>query len=142
MKAKYEYLLHVWGGFWNEWNVAVHGDQYVPYRWFDTAEERQMELDRLRGLANQLGTFDAVIVHSFSEGYLTRQKHVLYSCVKIGDVIMGVENDLGYGFFSREDLLDNTPGNMIDYFLRTRWDQCVTLPDDAELLFSTLILKP
>jgi hypothetical protein len=135
MKAKYEYLLCVWGGFWNPWNKAIHNEPETPYRWFDTKEERDAELDRLRRIAKELGTLDACIANRCSEGYLTRYQHVVYALVKDGDSIIETENNLGYGFFSDEEMYERDYG----YWLDEKWDS----PDDeAKLLFSTLILKP
>ena len=104
MKAKYEYLLHVWGGFWNEHNIKVHGESYVPYRWFDTKVDLFNEYERLEAIAKNHGTIDSVIASRISEGHFTRYRHIIHSLVKVGGEIIEVENDLGYGFFNDDQL--------------------------------------
>lgn len=140
MTYKYEYLLHVWGGFWNPWNKEIHNEPETEYLWFDTAEERQAELDRLRKIASELGTWDACIAHSMSEGYLTRYRHILHSLVMVDGQIIEVENDLGYGFFTQSDIEEDA--SSIQYFKDEKWDMRNDLPDNAERLFTTLIMRP
>lgn len=139
MKAKYEYLLHVWGGFWNPWNIAIHNEPHIEYQWFDTKEARQAEIDRLDKLKEQLETWDACIARTLSEGYLTRYRQVIYSLVKVGDEIIEVENDLGYGFYSDEEIKEI---DCFDYFKEYKWDMCADLPEDAQPLVTTVILRP
>lgn len=141
MKTKYEYLLHVWGGFWNKHNIAVHGDPDVPYRWFDTKEARDAEIARLEALNKTLNSFDAVIAHAKSEGYLTRFQQVLVTHVLISGELQIIENNLGFGFYSDAELKEENEN--IQYMKDWKWGISADIPDEAEVevLFTTLILR-
>lgn len=134
---KYEYLLHVWGGFWNAGNIAIHGDKDVPYRWFATANERQAEIERLDNLCQSLGTFDAAIARRMSEGYLTRYEFVIQSIVNENGNFVIVENNLGYGFYSDDELGET--GAEAEYMKEWKWD--VGYDGEGERIFTTLILR-
>lgn len=134
---KYEYLLHVWGGFWNAGNIAIHGDLDVPYRWFDSKSDRQAEIDRLDELCNSLGTFDACIAKRLTEGFLTRKEFVIQSFVKDNGNLVIVENNLGYGFWSDDEF--ETEDSHIQYMKDWKWD--VGYDGDGQRIFTTLILR-
>lgn len=134
---KYEYLLHVWGGFWNSGNIAIHGDLDISYRWFDTKSDRQAEIDRLDSLCNSLGTFDACISKHLTEGFLTRKEFIIQSFVKENGKLIIVENNLGYGFWSDSELEDDD--SSVQYMKDWKWD--VGYDGDGQKIFSTLILR-
>lgn len=139
---KYEYMLHVWGGFWNEANVKVHGEKYEPYKWFDTKKAMEAELQRLQTIAEKHGTLDSVIAHRIQEGYLTRFQHVIQSLVSVNGKIQIVENNLGYGFFSDKELAEGLDyDSALHYMMKYKWDVCADLPDDVEPLFTTIVLR-
>jgi len=136
--AKYEYMLHTWGGFWNAHNIKVHGEPDVPYKWFDTKEERDNERQRLNKLAEKHGTIDSCIAQSVQEGYFTRYRHIIQTIGKSGDQLITIEKDLGYGFFSDADLKEEDSGT--EYFKEWKWSNGEE-PDDFVKLFSTVILR-
>ena len=147
MKYKYEYLLHRWGGFWNKHNILVHKEPDFEYKWFDTKEEREIEILRLRRLEDLQGQYlltrnkynDSTIAMSETEGYLTRYRFIIQAHVLVNNEIKVVENDLGYGFFSNEEF--DCLGNCADYMKEWKYGISADLPDDHELLYSTLILR-
>jgi hypothetical protein len=145
--CKYEYLLTTWGGFWNPGNIEIHGEPKVHDRWFDTREARDAEATRLQDLAERHGRYllslgrfnDSVIAGRLSEGYLTRHEFVIQSHVKVGEEIRIIENNLGFGFWSHDEF--DELGEVADYMKEWRYDLGNDLPDDAERLYSTLILR-
>jgi len=75
MDIKYEYYVHVWGGFFNDHNKIIHGVDNGPY-WFDEESDRQLFLDKLFKLKDQLikqyNRLDLIIATKKEEGYHTR----------------------------------------------------------------------
>ena len=69
---KYEYYLKVWGGFWNETNLRIHGIPETEHLYFDTREARNEYLERLEKARKSLGTWDACIASTLVEGYYVR----------------------------------------------------------------------
>lgn len=144
---KYEYLLKAWGGFWNDHNIEVHGEPEKEYYWFNTAKERDKEELRLRKLCSSHSLYlmknnlpnDSVIVFAKSEGYLTRYRFIIQAIVKVDNKLLTVENDLGYGFWTDNEL--DALGVRANYMKEYKYDVCTDLPDDHELIFSTLILR-
>jgi hypothetical protein len=147
MEVKYEYLLKTWGGFWNKHNIEIHKEPEIHNRWFDTKEDRNTEIERLKLLEKTHGEYlnskgkinDSCIVMSLSEGLLTRYKFVIQSHVKVDDKIKVVENNLGYGFFDVKEL--DELGVCADYMKEWKWDICADLPDNAQRLYTTLLLR-
>ena len=147
-QLKYEYILKYWGGFFNDHNIEVHGEPDLEYQWFDDEEDREAEKMRLKKLAKkhshyltERGLFnDSIIVFAESEGFLTRYRQVIEAKVSYNARIYHIENDLGYGFFSDEEL--GTFGEGANYFKEYKYDIYGDLPDDHELLFSTIVLRP
>jgi hypothetical protein len=69
---KYEYYLKVWGGFWNEANLKVHGIPETEHLYFSTKEAREEYLEMLEETRKSLGTWDATIARYVAEGYHVR----------------------------------------------------------------------
>jgi len=138
---KYEYLLHVWGGFWNDANIEIHKEPEINYKWFNTKEERQVEIDRLDAINKKYNLPNSIIAKTFSEGYLTRYEFVIESLIKFKDKIIRVENNLGYGFYSIEEF--DQLGNIAEYIKEWKYDICLDedIYDNHERLYSTLILR-
>jgi hypothetical protein len=143
---KYEYLLHCWGGFWNKNNIKIHKEPEINYKWFNTPEDRQQEIDRLNNLKeihsqylNNKGLYnDSCIVMTLSEGYLTRFRFIIQSLCEVEGEIITIENDLGYGVYSIKEF--DVLGSIADYMKEWKYD-VMELPDNHERLFSTLILR-
>jgi len=92
---KYEYLLHTWGGFYNDEHKAKHGLE-PGYFWFDTAEERKRFLDELREVEKKYNA--RCLASSFEEG-----KHVRYRTIARMKLIYKgkkylYEDDFGFGY--------------------------------------------
>lgn len=146
MDYKYEYMLHCWGGFWNDKNIEIHKEPNIAYKWFNTKEERDFEIARLNNLKVSHGEYltsqgmynDSCIMISVSEGYLTRFRFILESLVVVDNKIERIERDLGYGFFSIEEF--DELGNMAEYMKEWKYE-INNLPDDHIRLYTTLILK-
>ena len=70
---KYLYGIYTWGGFYNPWNVEIHG--YRPSqepKFFDTEVERQDYIDALEGGVydcREKGHTDPVLCKKLWEGY-------------------------------------------------------------------------
>ena len=146
-ELKYEYLLKCWGGFWNPLNIKIHKEPQFDYKWFDTLEERNLEINRLNHLKevhsdylNFIGTLnDSCIAMRLSEGYLTRFEFIIKSLISSNNEIIEIENNLGYGFISITEF--DKLGNCADYMKEWNYDSGVDVPDNHIRLFSTLILK-
>jgi hypothetical protein len=66
---KYEYLLHTWGGFYNDQFQKLH--KHNPgYYFFDTKEEREDYLGRLKEVEHRLGA--RRLMYSTYEGHHLR----------------------------------------------------------------------
>jgi hypothetical protein len=139
MKYKYEYLLHCWGGFWNKHNVDIHKEPDFQYKWFNTKEERQIEINRLDAIQEKYKFKDGIIARSFSEGYLTRFQFVIQSIVEDNGELQIIENNLGYGFYDIEEF--DEFGDIAQYMKEWKYDICANLTNNHKRLFTTLILK-
>ena len=144
---KYEYLLKVWGGFWNQHNIDIHKESYIPYKWFNTKEERQLEINRLDSIQEQYKFKDGIIARTFSEGYLTRYEVVIESVIEFKGKQYKIENNCGFGF-ANDDL--DILGNGLEYMKEFKYDIDIyrTLPhleEDEDFkvnrLFTTVILR-
>jgi hypothetical protein len=92
---KYEYLLHTWGGFYNEEHKANHGLE-PGYFWFSTAVDRQKFFDNLKKIEKKYSAY--YLASSFKEG-----KHVRYRTIaRMKLVYNGKEYpykyDFGFGY--------------------------------------------
>jgi hypothetical protein len=124
--AKYEYLLLVWGGFWNPWNIEIHGETEPEngYIWFETEPDRAAYKDRLLAMSEILkreGRVDAVIAFREYEGFLTRQFITIRTIVLCQGEIHTVDNPLGYGWCSTGDQDED----LLKYIMEWKWDQCM-----------------
>lgn len=147
MKYKYEYLLHCWGGFWNKHNIEIHKEPKINYKWFNSKQERQKEIDRLDLLSENHSKYlnsknlhnDSILVKSLSEGYLTRFQFIIQSIIEDNGEIKIIENNLGYGFYDIKEF--DEFGTISDYIKKWKYDICYDLSDNHKRLFTTLILK-
>lgn len=132
MKYKYEYMLHVWGGGIQENNL-----EHLTYQWFNTELERSEALQRIKNIVER--GVNKGLAHHATEGQLTRHKFILKSLVldKQGEYHW-VINDLGFGFFTTSDLLDDNQQYLIDW----KWGICTDLDlDKCALLNTSLIIE-
>lgn len=92
---KHEYMVHLWGGFFNEEHKARHGRE-SGYYFFDTAEERDRFVSTLHA---EEEAFDAkYLAQDNADG-----RHVRYKTVaKMRLVYQGkeyaLEHDFGYAY--------------------------------------------
>lgn len=92
---KYEFVLHTWGGFYNDENKAKHGLE-PGYFWFDTAEDRQKFLDSLREIEKK---FDAkYIAHNFEEGQHVRYRTIARMTLVYNNKAYQYEEDFGFAY--------------------------------------------
>ena len=66
---KYEYMLHTWGGFYNDEFKSIHG-HIGGSHYFDTKQKRENYLDMLQGVSDRLNA--KCLVSTLEEGYHTR----------------------------------------------------------------------
>lgn len=76
---KYEYLLHTWGGFYNDVHKKVHG-QEEGYHYFDSKGDRDEYLHKLKTLSEDLNAHG--LATDITEGYNTRIPVVLHRVVR------------------------------------------------------------
>lgn len=92
---KHEYMVHLWGGFFNEEHKAKHGRE-PGYYFFDTAEERNRFVATLRAEEKALNA--KYLAQDSADG-----RHVRYKTVaKMRFVYQGkeyaLERDFGYAY--------------------------------------------
>ena len=105
---KYEYLLHTWGGFYNKYYQEKHGE--VPgYHYFDSKEERDEYLEKLKKIEIELSAFHLVTI--LSEGYNTREVTTLHRVIKYE----------GKEYYSKYELSPNYPYDAAKYHLENKW---------------------
>lgn len=145
-QPKYEYLLKVWGGFFNKHNIYLHKIKKFEYLWFDSKEEREIVLNSLQGIAKNINDYhksqghvqDCCLVHHKSEGYLTRRKQVIKAICLDKSKLVETRNNLGYGFYSDKEL---SKPESVDYMKEYKYDIYGDLDDNHILLYSELILE-
>jgi hypothetical protein len=105
---KYEYLLHTWGGFYNKCYQEKHGE--VPgYHYFDTKEERNAYLEKLKKIEIELSA--SHLATTLSEGYNTREVTTLHRVIKHEDK----------EYYSKCELYPNCPYDVAKYHLKNKW---------------------
>jgi len=72
---KYEYMLLVWGGFFNKEFQDIHKIE-EGYYYFDTAEERETFVKKLRSIEEDLGAW--YLMTLTQEGYHLRKDVILH----------------------------------------------------------------
>ena len=92
---KYEYLLHTWGGFYNENNKIIHKKE-AGYFWFYSKEERSEYINELKSFKEQLDEFAGLMLE-VDEGYHLRTMVTLHRVIKYKDVEYYSNRDMYYG---------------------------------------------
>ena len=92
---KYEYLLHTWGGFYNEEHKAKHGLE-PGYFWFSTADERKKFLDNLKEAEKKYEAH--YLASSFEEGKYVRYRTVARMKLVYKGKEYPYEYDFGFGY--------------------------------------------
>lgn len=93
MKAadQYKYMLHTWGGFFNEEFKNIHG-QEPGYEFFDSMEELNKRLDYLKSI--ELSLSANYLAHDIKEGF-----DVLYRTIaKMNLIYKGKKYPYEYDF--------------------------------------------
>lgn len=106
--VKYEYLLHTWGGFYNEEFKEIHKEE-SGYHYFDTKEEREQYLNKLKNIEKELNA--RVLISVLSEGYNTRIMTTLHRVIKVD----------GKEYYSRHDMSPNYPFEVAKFHLEYKW---------------------
>lgn len=91
---KYEYLLHTWGGFYNKKYADIHKEK-PGYFFFNTAAERNLELNRLQLIEKQLDAHH--LAHILYEGTFVRYNTVAKMIFVYNSKKYPYEYDFGYG---------------------------------------------
>lgn len=95
MKDKYEYLLHTWGGFYNDEHQVKHGKE-EGYFFFDTMAELQDYLKDLRKIEDDLNANHLAIV--INEGTHVRYKTTAKMVFRYKGNEYPYEYDFGYAY--------------------------------------------
>jgi hypothetical protein len=103
---KYEYLLHTWGGFYD--NEYQHSEK-SGYHYFDTEKERSDYLNILKALEEKLSARH--LVTTLSEGYNTRTITILHRVIKWE----------GEEYYSNYEMSPNYPYDVAKYHLENKW---------------------
>lgn len=105
---KYQYLLHTWGGFYNDEYKSSHNES-SGYHYFDTKLERTQYLEKLKEIEAQLSAFH--LATDISEGYNTRTNTVLHRVIKWESK----------EYYSSYILPPNYPYGTAKYHLENKW---------------------
>ncbi len=90
---KYEYMLHTWGGFYNEEHKH---DEKPGYKWFDSDLERDKYVQKLKTIEEVLGAKHLMI--TVEEGYNTRTMTILNRISKYKGKVYHSTYEMGYGY--------------------------------------------
>lgn len=94
-KEKYEYLIHTWGGFYNEEYVIKHGKE-EGYFFFDTMDKLQEYLNELKQIENEIGA--SRLMYTIAEGRHVRYKTIAKMKMKYNGKEYDYEEDFGYAY--------------------------------------------
>jgi hypothetical protein len=92
---KYEYLLQVWGGFYNEQNKSKHGLD-PGYFWFNTEEDRQEYLDNLKEISKKYNAM--YLATRLCEGKYVRYKTVATMTLVYQEKQYQYKYDFGFAY--------------------------------------------
>lgn len=107
-KIKYEYLLHTWGGFYNEEYQLIH-KEVEGYHYFNSKLERKSYINKLRAIEDELKAHSLVMTKS--EGYNTRVSTILHRVIKWEDK----------EYYSKYELSPNYSYEIAKYHLENKW---------------------
>ncbi len=107
-ELKYQFHLHTWGGFYNKEHQKIHNEKSGDH-WFDTAEERQVFIDKLKLIEEKLDARHLAMTKS--EGY----------CCNIRTKLHRVVESEGKRYYSEYDLGINFPFEAAKYHLEWKW---------------------
>jgi len=105
---KYEYLLHTWGGFYNDQYSKIHKKK-DGFIYFDTKIERDTYVKELEVIEQRLNARHLVI--KLSEGYNTRTIIMLHRVIKFD----------GKEYYSEYKLSPNYEFDVAKYHLENKW---------------------
>ena len=94
-KEKYEYLLHTWGGFYNEEHKSKHGLE-PGYFWFSSKQERKEFRDNLKEIEMKYGAH--CLMASYEEGRHTRYRTIARMKLIYNGKEYPYEYDFGFGY--------------------------------------------
>ena len=92
---KYEYMLHTWGGFYNEEYAKKHGKR-GGYFFFDTMEQLQEYLNELKAIKKEMNA--SHLLAEISEGQNVRYKTIARMKMKYNGKEYNYEYDFGYAY--------------------------------------------
>lgn len=105
---KYQFLLHTWGGFYNEEYQKIHKET-PGYQFFDSMDDLQKELNRLRKIEKELNA--RCLAMNIYEGWDVHLKTIAELEFKYKDKIYSIEYDFGYGYPEESAMWMFTDGN-------------------------------
>lgn len=96
MKPKiYEYMLHTWGGFYNEEHQKIHGKE-SGYFFFNTKKDREDYLKSLKKISEDLDA--TVLMCTKEEGYNVRFKTIAVIKLEHDGKHYSFKYDFGYAY--------------------------------------------
>lgn len=92
---KYEYMLHTWGGFYNEEHQIKHGYE-EGYFWFDTADARERYIQELKEVEQKFNARH--LAYTVEEGVHTRIKTIAKMIFVYDGKEYPYEYDFGFAY--------------------------------------------
>ena len=105
---EYLFMVHTWGGFYNEEHRKIHGAQPGNH-YFSTADDRDSYVLSLRAIEDRLNA--RVLVVSLSEGYNCRTHTTLHRVSELR----------GKRVYSTDDMGANYPYGAASYHMENKW---------------------
>ena len=105
---KYQYHLHTWGGFYNQWAKDIHHHEEGDY-FFETSQDREDYLDKLLAIEDELQCH--VLAYVKTEGYCCNTRTKLHRVIEWE----------GKQYYSERDMGINYDLESAAHFLEWKW---------------------
>lgn len=124
MEEQKEWMVHVWGGAWNEdANPSIEKDYGIKegYHYFKTEEEKNKFID----IINKPEYSKQGLVRDIKYGNMSHKRTVFIGTFKYGDKEFVIHYDLGYEYLEENAIFYFTEGNFscdCNRSLAIRWE--------------------
>lgn len=92
---KYEFMVHIWGGFFNPEHKSIHKKE-PGYYWFGSSEERAKFINDLDLISIELNAH--VLMRELCEGFETRYRTIAKMTLEMRGEKYNVGYDFGFAY--------------------------------------------
>ena len=124
MEEQKEWMVHVWGGAWNEdANPSIEKDYGIKkgYHYFKTEEEKNKFID----IINKPEYSKQGLARDIKYGHMSHKRTVFVGTLRYGDKEFVIHYDLGYEYSEENAIFYFTEGNFscdCNRSLAIRWE--------------------